>query len=100
CPGETSSTLINATNSTTGCTTYNAPAEARGQPLPIHVDHPGKTQLQAAVDVLQSVGKRVSPITIDIGANDILGAVNGCTSGTPPNTVISLSCVQAAAPAV
>ena len=96
CPGETSATLINATNATTGCTTYNAPALFGGQPLPIHVNHPGKTQLQAAVDVLQSVGKRVSPITIDIGANDVLGAVNGCTSGG----VISLSCVQADAPAV
>ena len=64
CPGETSSTLINATNSTTGCTTYNAPPVFGGQPLPIHVDHPNQTQLQAAVDVLQSIGKRVSPITM------------------------------------
>jgi lysophospholipase L1-like esterase len=87
CPGETSSTLINATNATTGCTTY---------PFPIHSNHPGKTQLQAAVDVLQSIGKRVSPITIDIGANDVLGLVGTCTSGG----VISLTCVQSSAPTV
>jgi lysophospholipase L1-like esterase len=87
CPGETSTTLINATNATTGCTTY---------PFPIHSNHPGKTQLQAAVDVLQSIGKRVSPITIDIGANDVLALVGTCTSGSG----ISLSCVQSGAPAV
>ena len=47
--------------------------------------------------MLQSIGKRVSPITIDIGANDILGLVRGqCTDGG----VISLSCVQQNAPAV
>ena len=87
CPGETSATLINATNATTGCTTY---------PFPIHSNHPGKTQLQAALNVLDERGKRVSPITLDIGANDILGLVRGtCTSGG----VISLSCVQANAPA-
>jgi lysophospholipase L1-like esterase len=89
CPGETSSTLLNATNATTGCTTY---------PFAIHSNHPGETQIQAAVDVLRSIGKKVSPITIDIGANDVLGAVRGCTDST--TGAISLTCVQGAAPAV
>ncbi len=87
CPGETSVTLVNATNATTGCTTY---------PFAIHDNHPGKTQLQAAVDTLQRFGKRVSPITVGIGANDVLGLVrNTCTTAG----VISITCVQANAPA-
>ena len=87
CPGETSGTLINDTNATTGCTTY---------PFALHSNHPGKTQLQAAVDTVQRFGKRVSPITIDIGANDVLRMVNGqCTTAG----VISLTCVQQNAPA-
>lgn len=87
CPGETSGTLINDTNGTTGCTTY---------PFPIHANHANKTQLQAALDIIDERGKRVSPITIDIGANDVLRMVNGqCTTAG----VISLSCVQQNAPA-
>lgn len=87
CPGETSGTLINDTNATTGCTTY---------PFALHDNHPGKTQLQAAIDTVQTYGKRVSPITIDIGANDVLRMVNGqCTTAG----VISLTCVQQNAPA-
>jgi lysophospholipase L1-like esterase len=87
CPGETSSTLINNTNATTGCTTY---------PFAIHSNHPGQTQLEAAVHVLQEVGKRVAPVTIDIGANDVLALKNSCTTGG----VISLGCVSAGLPAV
>ena len=87
CPGETSVSLVNATNATTGCTTY---------PFAIHDNHPGKTQLQAAVDTLQRFGKRVSPITVGIGANDVLGLVaEQCTTAG----VISIACVQANAPA-
>jgi lysophospholipase L1-like esterase len=84
CPGETSSTLLVATNSTTGCTTY---------PFSIHVDHPGQTQIQKAVAVLDGNGGKVVPVTIDIGANDVLGLVDGCTT----SGVISLTCVQAGA---
>lgn len=87
CPGETSSTLINATNGSTGCTTY---------PFPIHVNHPNKTQLQAAVQVLREQGKKVNPVTLDIGANDVLALKNSCTTGG----VINLLCIQAGAPAV
>jgi lysophospholipase L1-like esterase len=86
CPGETSATLINATNASTGCTTY---------PFPLHSNHPGQTQLAAAVQVLQDKGKRVSPITLDIGANDVLALKNSCTTAG----AINLACVQAGAPA-
>ncbi len=84
CPGETSSTLLTATNATTGCTTY---------PFSIHVNHPGLTQIQEAVAVLNANGGKVVPVTIDIGANDVLALVHSCTT----NSVISLSCVQTGA---
>ena len=87
CPGETSSTLLNATNTTTGCTTY---------PYSIHVNHPGQTQIQKAVAVVKANGGKVVPVTIDIGANDVLGLVHSCTS---TSGIISLSCVQSGASA-
>jgi lysophospholipase L1-like esterase len=53
CPGETSSTFING-----GC-------PAGGPPPPY-------TQLAAAVAFLQANAGNVSPVTLDIGANDVL----------------------------
>lgn len=79
CPGETSGTLINATNGSTGCTTYS---------FPLHYNHPGKTQLQTAVQVLRERGKKVNPITVNIGANDLLGLVRDCGGTT------QLSCIN------
>lgn len=83
CPGERSDTLLNATNATTGCTTY---------PFPIHRNHPGTTQIQAAVAFLQSHANQTSPVTFAIGANDLLGAIAGCN--------FNPTCIQGAAPAV
>ena len=83
CPGETSSTLLNATNATTGCTTFGG--------LPIHQNHPGTTQIAAAVSFLNSHANQTSPVTLDIGANDLLAVIRGC-AGDP-------ACIQAAAPA-
>jgi lysophospholipase L1-like esterase len=54
CPGETSSTLING-----GCPAPGAPP-------------PPYTQLAAAVAFLQANAGNVSPVTLDIGANDVL----------------------------
>jgi lysophospholipase L1-like esterase len=54
CPGETSSTFIKG-----GCPAPGAP------PLPY-------TQLAAAVAFLQVHAGKVSPVTLDIGANDVL----------------------------
>ena len=53
CPGETSSTFING-----GC-----PYAPQGAPA----------QLAAAVAFLQQNAGKVSPVTLDIGANDVLG---------------------------
>lgn len=87
CPGETSDTLLNATNATTGCTTY---------PFGIHENHPNQTQMRAALKVLRQNEDKVVPVTIGIGANDVLGLVrNTCTTAG----VIDLGCVQANAPA-
>lgn len=93
CPGETSGSLIDGSGpypntNTTGCNRY---------PFAIHSNHPGKTQLQAAVQVLRDQGKKVNPVTIDIGANDVLGLKNGCTSTT--SGIIDLNCVASGAPA-
>ena len=82
CPGETSSSLINATNATTGCTTF---------PLGIHQNHPGTTQITAAVDFLAAHASQTSPVTLDIGANDLLAVIRGCA--------FDPTCIQAAAPA-
>jgi lysophospholipase L1-like esterase len=103
CPGETSSTLLNNTNATTGCVTY---------PVPIHQNHPGKTQIAAAVDFLSAHANQTNPVTIDIGANDLLGAIAGCgynptcIAGVAPgviatvaqNTTNALAQLNAAAP--
>ncbi len=63
CPGETSSTFING-----GC-----PFAPSGSPA----------QLTAALAFLQANAGKVSPITLDIGANDVLGDTtitpSGCT---------------------
>jgi lysophospholipase L1-like esterase len=88
CPGETTDSLIGATNATTGCTTF---------PFPIHSSHPGRTQLQAALDVIGDEHGRLSPVTLDIGANDVLHMVNTCTNAT--TGAVDLACVQGSAPA-
>jgi lysophospholipase L1-like esterase len=59
CPGESSITFING-----GC--LGAP------PFPY-------TQLGAAVKYLQDNAGKVSPVTLDIGANDMLPDLSGCT---------------------
>ena len=111
CPGETSSTLLNATNGTTGCTTYNNPYTG-GQPFPIHQPHPGTTQIDAAVAYISANANRVNPITLDIGANDLLGLIRGCANDpvcigaaapatigvVAQNTAIALGKLRAAAP--
>lgn len=86
CPGESSTTFLNSTNSTTGCQGLFP------YPFAIHVNHPGKTQMAAAVQVLRDKGKKVNPVTLDIGANDVNGLVGSCT--TPPNQLPDLTCVQ------
>ena len=68
CPGETSSTFMNG-----GC--------------PYAVMHKyfySGAQLNAAVNYLHSHAGQVSPVTLDIGANDVMGDVNtsNCTTSS------------------
>ncbi len=42
--------------------------------------------------------RQTSPITIDIGANDLLGTVRSCAAANPGNLPGELSCIQATAP--
>ncbi len=63
CPGETSTTMINGT-----C------------PVPILRKYPYiGSQLQAAVNYLRQHAGQVSPVTLDIGANDVDGDINYST---------------------
>ena len=77
CPGETSSSMV------------NGPCPF---PLPLHNAYPaGDSQLQAAVAFLQAHAHHVNPITVDIGANDILNMIEGCS--------FDATCIGLAAPA-
>ena len=66
CPGETTDTMING-----GC--FFTSSDGFG--LPIHVNYSG-AQLDAAVAFLRSHRGKVSPITIDIGANDAADVIS------------------------
>ena len=77
CPGETTTTFISG-----GCP----------YPFPLHDAYAG-SQLAAAVAFL-TAHPSVSPITLDLGANDLLGLVNGCGG------VTQTTCIYAGAPAV
>ncbi len=65
CPGETTSSYLS------GCAWH----AVFGRPL--HSDY-STSQEVAALAFLHSHPGQVSPITIDLGANDALGVVNGC----------------------
>jgi lysophospholipase L1-like esterase len=83
CPGATSGEL----NSTPGCTTY---------PFPLHDPYaPGNSQLQDAVAFINAQKAKVSPISINIGPNDLLRFINGTCGG-----LSNLECVANGAPAV
>jgi lysophospholipase L1-like esterase len=62
CPGETTASLIGG----------NCPFHSASRPLALHNNYPITTpQLTAAVNFLRSHPGIVSPITIDIGGNDV-----------------------------
>lgn len=77
CPGETTGTFIHG-----GC-----PWTLGG--LPLHVPY-GGSQLAAALAFL-GAHPQTSLITIDIGSNDVLGLVDGCSG--------NLTCIAAGLPA-
>src|SRR5689334_6661515 len=78
CPGETTDSLLGL-----------APCPYH-PPFALHTDYTG-AQIDAAVKVLQDHPGQVSPVTIDIGANDLLALVRSCTtsSGIDINCVVS-----------
>jgi lysophospholipase L1-like esterase len=73
CPGETSTTFING-----GC----PDAYLRKYPY-------SGAQLSAALTFIRQHPGKVSPVTIDIGANDALPLINSSTCAAPSTTVFS-----------
>ena len=74
CPGETSVSMINGGPVPGTCATGNGFPDS-------WLHHPylnGGSQFADALAFLQANGKKVNPITIDIGANDILHAETPC----------------------
>lgn len=85
CPGATSTSM----NSTAGCTTY---------PFPVHHAYgAGLSQLQDAIAFINAHPGKVSPITVNIGNNDVLAALAGCGGLANPNLI---PCLAAAAPSL
>ncbi len=78
CPGETSSTFING-----GC------------PYAVLKKYIYFTpQLQAAVNFIKNHAGQVSPVTLDIGANDVLGDINASNCTVSSSWSSDLSTVQ------
>ncbi len=78
CPGETTTTFING-----GC------------PYPYLRKYPYFTaQLSAAVSFIKGHPGQVSPVTLDIGANDMLGDINSSTCTVSSNWTTDLAKVQ------
>jgi lysophospholipase L1-like esterase len=80
CPGETTNSLINGFNPSSGLC-------GRGSGFPytwLHSPYAlGQSQLQSAVGYLSTHATTTSPITLNIGANDLLVFLSGCGFGTP-----------------
>jgi lysophospholipase L1-like esterase len=85
CPGETTDSFLGS-----------APCSYH-PPFALHVDYSG-SQMAAAVAFLKAHGHQTSPITIDIGANDLLAVVNGCSANPAPFPDVP-SCIVGRSPA-
>ncbi|TMB90672.1 MAG: SGNH/GDSL hydrolase family protein [Chloroflexi bacterium] len=71
CPGETTASMIRG-----GCPFHNATIDFR-----LHNDYlVSASQLQVAIAFLQAHPHQVNPITLDIGANDILNLLSNCNA--------------------
>jgi lysophospholipase L1-like esterase len=88
CPGETTNSLINGFNPAAGLC-------GRGSGFPYALLHHsygiGSTQLQDAVSFLNAHPNTTSPVSLNIGANDLLVFLGSCGFGTPG---YNPSCVQ------
>jgi lysophospholipase L1-like esterase len=89
CPGETSSSLLNGFNPAGGLC-------GRGSGFPYTLLHHnyglGSSQMQNAVAYLSTHATTTSPITLNVGANDLLVFLGSCGFGT---VSYSPSCVTA-----
>ncbi len=90
CPGEKSNTLITGYMTTTGpglC--------GKGSGFPYTFLHHnygfGNSQLQNAVSVLTASPTTTNPVTIDIGANDLLDFLTGCGFPVSPSAPACIS---------
>src|SRR5689334_16964681 len=83
CPGETTDSFLGITP----CPYH--------PPFALHTNYIG-SQMDAALKVLNDNPGQVSPITIDIGANDVLALVRSCTNSSG---AIDQTCVAAGFPA-
>jgi lysophospholipase L1-like esterase len=83
CPGETSSSLINAQAQSNGCENSVGSPTAYRKLFPLHVHYSG-SQLAYAISYLKA-HKNVRLVSLMIGANDFFVCVrttkDGCTSG-------------------
>lgn len=89
CPGETIVSFING-----GCSNHTSS-------LPLHTDYPvSQSQLQTAINFINSHPGNVNTITIDIGVNEVINLANTCQAQSNPvqcynnNTSATLNKIQ------
>jgi lysophospholipase L1-like esterase len=88
CPGETSDSMIGG-NPTGTCANGHFPYAF------LHHEYSGGSQLADALAFLQANAKKVNPITLNIGANDLLQAQTPCAiQGGGVGTPGDVACLQ------
>ncbi|NNJ62298.1 MAG: SGNH/GDSL hydrolase family protein [Dactylosporangium sp.] len=85
CPGETTDSMI------AGPCAFAQTVLGLGYPRALHNDYSG-SQLSAAVAFLRAHRGKVAPVTVSIGANDLLALADGCQQ--------DMTCVAQGLPAV
>lgn len=90
CPGVTTASYLSLDGVDNGCRAFQ---EKMGYTL--HVPYTG-TQADKAREILQN--NKVKLVTISLGGNDLLHALNECTALTPDDSAAALQCAIAALP--
>lgn len=94
CPGETSDSVIDGNPTTPGTC-----ATGTGWPLAL-LHHPyAGSQLADALAFLTAHPRQTSPVTIDIGANDLRATERACAEQFGDGTPADLLCISQQAPA-
>jgi lysophospholipase L1-like esterase len=92
CPGETTGSFVAG-----GCLFRTNPFTSD---LPLHDNYaPATPQLQAALSFLHKHPGQVSPITVSLGANDIITLLNGCQAQFPTDPQAVFVCINTGLPA-